>query len=362
MTMNERDHNPLAEDLNLILSKTSDIFESLRNKNIFITGGTGFFGCWLLESVAWANKILNLNTNILVLSRNPLSYVKKAPNLANNPSIKFLTGEVTTFKFPEGKFDFVIHAATESSSKLNDIDPIGMINTIVNGTMHVLEFAKHAGVKRLLLTSSGAVYGKQPQDILNVAEDFSRAPDVLIPQSAYGEAKRLAELLCVSYNKQYNLECTIARCFAFVGPYLPLDIHYAVGNFIRDAVAGGPIYIKGDGTSYRSYMYAGDLASWLWTILVKGISGRAYNVGSDIAISISDLAAAVANCFDPKPEILFGKKPSPNKLPEIYVPNIDLAKKELSLNINVNLENSLRKTIRYYQWKNETLINNFQEM
>lgn len=354
--------NPLAEDLNVILSFTDGIWDNLRNKNIFITGGTGFFGCWLLESITWANEKLGLNANILVLSRDPKSFAKKAPHLAVNPSISFLTGDVTSFEYPEGSFDFVIHAATEASGKMNNEDPVGMINTIVNGTMHVLEFARCAGTKRFLLTSSGAIYGKQPFDIKKITESYNGSPDLSISNSAYGEAKRLAELLCISYNKQYGLECVIARCFAFIGPYLPLNIHYAVGNFIRDALAGGPILILGDGTPYRSYMYAGDLVSWLWTILVNGVPGRAYNVGSDKVINISDLAAAVANCFDPKPEILVGKKPSPNKLPEIYVPNINLAKEELSLNININLEKSLRKTIRYYQGENNTLIKDCQEM
>jgi dTDP-glucose 4,6-dehydratase len=351
--MREYDLNPLAEDLNLILSNISDIIERLRNKNIFITGGTGFFGCWLLESIAWANEILGLNINVLVLSRNPKSFARKAPNLANNPLIKFLAGDVTSFNFPGGKFDFVIHAATEANSKINDEDPIDMIKTIVDGTMHVLEFAKHTGAKRLLFTSSGAVYGRQPQNILNIAEDYNGAPDVSISQSAYGEAKRLSELLCISYNKQYDLECTIARCFAFVGPYLPLDLHYAVGNFIRDALSGGPIYIRGDGTPYRSYMYAGDLVSWLWTILILGIPGRAYNVGSDKEISIYDLALAVADCFDPMPEVLIAKKPSTHKLPERYVPSIERAKKELSLSLNIDLENSIFKTVKYHQLKIE---------
>lgn len=355
MPMKEIYLNPLAEDLNVILSVTDGIWDNLRNKNIFITGGTGFFGCWLLESIAWANEKLGLNVNILVLSRDPKSFAKKAPHLAVNPSISFLTGDVTSFKYPEGSFDFVIHAATEASEKMNNEDPVDMINTIVNGTMHVLEFARRAGIKRFLLTSSGAIYGKQPFEIKNITESYNGSPDLSISNSAYGEAKRLAELLCVSYNEQYGLECVIARCFTFVGPYLPLNIHFAVGNFIGDALAGGPIRVTGDGTPYRSYMYAGDLVSWLWTILVNGMPGRVYNVGSDIAIDILNLAVAVANCFDPKIEILVGKKQRQNKLPELYVPNIDRARKELFLDINVNLEKSLRKTIRYYQLKNNKL-------
>lgn len=343
--------NPLADDLNFLLSLDPNLWEALRNKKIFLTGGTGFFGCWLLESFAWANDQLNLNAKMLVLSRNPTAFAQKAPHLATHPAITFHTGDVNTFQFPADTFDYVIHAATEASAKMNDEDPVGMINTIVRGTERTLEFASQAGVKRFLLTSSGAVYGKLPYSIAKIKETYNGAPDTANPSSAYGEAKRLAEQLCTSYLKQYGLQCLIARCFAFVGPYLPLDIHYAVGNFLRDALNGKPIHIEGDGTPYRSYMYAGDLALWMWTILLNGQPGRIYNVGSDEAISIADLAEAVAGCFEPKQEVVIAKKPDSRKKPERYVPNIDRARKELALKLNYNLESSLRKTIANHQLK-----------
>lgn len=340
--------NPLFEDLEHIFTHTRDLWEELRNKHIFITGGTGFFGCWLLESFAYINEKLRLNSEALILTRNYESFKKKAPHLAKNPTIKFYTGDVRDFKFPEGHFPFIIHAATEASAKLNEENPLEMFNIIVKGTEHILEFAKSCGVEKFLLTSSGAVYGKQPPNLTHVPEDYNGAPEPTNPNSAYGEGKRAAELLCTLYAKKYNFEAKIARCFAFVGPYLPLDIHYAIGNFIRDGINGGPIKVNGDGTPYRSYLYAADLAIWLWTILFKGKSCQPYNVGSDKAISIAELANTVAQSFSPPKEVYIAKKPIAGKTPDRYVPNVEKIAKELNLYQNIYLGEAILKTISWH--------------
>ena len=337
-------NNPLKADLDHILTHTRDLWEELRDQRIFITGGTGFFGCWLLESFAWANDKLHLNAEALVLTRNYESFLKKTPHLATNPAIKFHIGDVRDFEFPEGQFPYVIHAATEASAKLNEENPLLMWDTILEGTRHTLEFARHAETKKFLLTSSGAVYGKQPPDMTHIPEDYPGAPDPTDPNSAYGEGKRAAEMLCAMYAKMYGIQTKIARCFAFVGPYLPLDVHFAIGNFIRDGLQGGPIQVKGDGTPYRSYLYAADLAIWLWTILLQGVSCRPYNVGSEADLSISALAKIVAEIFPTVPEVRIAKKAISNKLSERYVPSTSRAKLELGLSQQIKLNEAIGRT------------------
>jgi len=243
-------------DLNHILQHSNHVWQRMSNKKIFVTGGTGFFGKWLLESFAHANKKLNLNAQMLVLSRDPDSFKNQFPHLGNIPSVRFHKGDVRNFNFPAGKFDFVIHAATDVSAKLNQEDPLLMMDTIIEGTRRVLDFARHTRTRRFLFISSGAVYGTQPPDLPLVPEDYIGAGPTTDPHSAYGQAKRLAELFCAVYQAQYGLEITIARCFALVGPYLNLDIHFAIGNFIRDVLQGRDIQVTGDGTPYRSYLYA----------------------------------------------------------------------------------------------------------
>jgi dTDP-glucose 4,6-dehydratase len=341
--MTPTDH-PLSADLDRVLQRTRPLWEELRGQRLFVTGGTGFFGCWLLESFAWANHRLGLGAEMLVLTRNPDAFRKKAPHLASRPDIRFHTGDVRNFDFPAGSFSHVIHAATEASDKLNRQDPGLMLDTIVAGTRRALEFAARCGAGKFLLTSSGAVYGAQPPGLTHLAEDYPGAPDVSSPQAAYGEGKRLSELLCSIQGPRLGLETKIARCFAFVGPYLPMDAHFAIGNFIRDALAGGPIVVRGDGTPFRSYLYAGDLAVWLWTILLRGAANRPYNVGSSHAVTIAETAAAVARALGQNTPVTIAQKPVPGQPAKRYLPDVSRAAAELQLDQWTSLDDAIRAT------------------
>jgi nucleoside-diphosphate-sugar epimerase len=334
-----------TKDLEHILKHTSHLWEEMGGQNIFITGGTGFFGSWLLESFTWINDRLSLEAKAVVLSRNPGAFASKAPHLANHPSVTLLRGDVRTFAYPSGDFPFVIHAGTESSAKLNQQDPLLMFETIVEGTRRALEFARTHGTSKFLLTSSGAVYGKQPPGMTHIPEDYCGAPDTMKPDSAYGEGKRTAETMCGLYAQKFGLGAKIARCFAFVGPYLPMDAHFAIGNFIRDAQRGGPVRVNGDGTPYRSYLYAADLTIWLWTILLNGQPCRPYNVGSDRSISISDLATTVGKLSNANIEVNIARQADPACPPQRYVPSIERARRELGLESWVSLEEGIEKSL-----------------
>jgi dTDP-glucose 4,6-dehydratase len=336
---------PLSlEDLEHVLEHTRGLWNDLRHRQLFITGGTGFFGCWLLETFAFANTHLGLGANALVLTRDRKSFQAKAPHLASCSAIQLVEGDVRNFTFPKSECSYIIHAAATAS---RFIEPIETLDTIVNGTRRTLDFAVATGAKAFLLTSSGAVYGRQPADLTHLPETYAGSPDITDPAAAYGEAKRVAELFCATYHRQYGINTRIGRCFAFVGPHLPLDAHFAVGNFIRDALAGEPIRITGDGSPLRSYLYAADLMIWLWTILFKGAPGRAYNVGSDESISILDLAKRVLIACETESQIIVTKRPAPNALPLRYVPDTSRARTELGLDQKIDLASAI---IRTAQW------------
>lgn len=350
LNTNNLQDNPLAGDLGHFLTHTEGLWEDLRGKRLFITGGTGFFGRWLLESFAWANYNLALNASALVLTRNYDAFQKDAPYLAANPAIKFHIGDVRNFNFPEGEFSHIIHAAATSAvATFHNEDHLVKFDTVVEGTRHTLDFAVKCHAGKFLLTSSGAVYGRQPLGTTHISEDYYGAPNPVDPNSSWGEGKRVAEFLCAYYSRKYGIETKIARCFAFVGPYLPLDIHYAIGNFIRDGLNGGPIRVNGDGTPYRSYLYAADLAIWLWTILFNGESCLAYNVGSEEGVTIAKLANAVAQSFQKPVEVRIARSPVPNKPQERYVPSTKRAQIGLGLRQYINLSEAIERTIAYAQ-------------
>jgi dTDP-glucose 4,6-dehydratase len=176
-----------------------------------------------------------------------------------------------------------------------------------------------------------------------VPETYPGAGDPLDPRSAYGQAKRMAEQMCSCAAVGSRLEPVIARAFAFVGPGLPLDGHFAIGNFIRDALADAPIVVGGDGTPLRSYLYAGDLAAWLVTLLAQGEAGTAYNVGSDEAVSIADLAGLVARTLPSATGVTIRGTAAAGAHRSRYVPSIARAQ-SLGLAAWTPLDEAIRRT------------------
>jgi nucleoside-diphosphate-sugar epimerase len=329
------------EDLEHVLSHTRHLWDEAKGSSFFITGGTGFFGMWLLESFAHINDALGLGMRATVLTRDPERFRQKAPHLAARRDLDFVAGDVRDFVLPSGEFRYVVHGATTSGGPVDNLE---MLETIIDGTRRVLELAATRGTRKFLFISSGAVYGKQPDYLSHVPEDYQGAPDPLDPRSAYGEGKRVGELFSVLESRKAGFEAKIARCFAFIGPHLPLDAHFAAGNFIRDALAGGPIKVNSDGKSVRSYLYASDLAVWLWTILFQGRAAAAYNVGSDEAISVAELAHTVANSLQSSVEF---SKSSGSLHSTCYAPSIRKAQNDLKLRGEISCRDAVLKTAHW---------------
>lgn len=334
------------EDLDRVHAVVGPRWQALKGQRLFLTGGTGFIGKWLLASLLDAERRLGLGCRITLLTREPEAFRRQAPQLANAPTVELQHGDVRHFQSPAGRFDLVVHAATDVA---NTASPLDTFDTCVSGTRRAFEFAAQAGARRVLLVSSGAVYGRQPGDLPALGEDFAGAPDTLSPQTAYGQGKRAAEWLATSLAATHGLEIVTARCFAFVGPYLPLDAHFAIGNFLRDAMAARPIVIQGDGTPLRSYLHASDMAGWLWALLAEGGTRQAYNVGGEEAVSIAQLAQRVVAALGSSSEIRVLKQAAGGLAPDRYVPDARRIRSELQLPEPIALDEALRRTAAWHR-------------
>jgi dTDP-glucose 4,6-dehydratase len=187
--------------------------------------------------------------------------------------------------------------------------------------------------------SSGAVYGAFAGQATGAKEeDYDNSQ----PLTPYAEAKREAEQRCADS----GIDFVTARAFAFLGPYLPLDAHFAAGNFLRDARRGGPILVSGDGTALRSYLHPADLVVWLLRILLRGQRARAYNVGSDKAVTTAQLAHRIAAAVQPNPEVVI-QSVQPQGPQNIYLPDITRARAELNLDVAILLQDAIARTLAF---------------
>lgn len=315
-------------------------WHELRGAEVLLTGGTGFLGAWLTELLLLADTTHGLGVRLHLLTRDPR---RVSPWVAAHRSVRVVVGDVVDFALPEVALTHVIHGATASSpARTGHESPAQLVSTIVDGTRSVVEVAKTRGARRMLYMSSGAVYGRQPPDLAVIPETWPGAPDPLHSGATYGTCKRLAEHLCV---QESAFETVVARIFAVAGAGLPTDQHFALGNFVADALRGGPIVVRGDGSPLRSYLHAGDLAAWCWRLLLEGHSSTAYNVGSDEAVSIAQLAQRIAA----RTGVTVDVQGTPrDAAPERYVPDVSRAR-ALGLDVWTTLDAAIDATLAWYR-------------
>ena len=212
----------------------------LAGRRIFLTGCTGFFGCNLLEAYTRAWERFKLGGQVSVLTRDSARFRVKAPHLAAHPGIEVLEGDLKHSDFGDSSWDFVIHAAVASG------EPLDILEGNLVAMRRVLDLAHSSRVRRVLFTSSGAVYGPEPPGLSHRDEEHGGAPP-LEGSGAYGEAKRASELLGLLHDERHGHDFLIAWRFAFLGSWRPLEGNFTAGNLIGDGLVGRPIQVNGDG-------------------------------------------------------------------------------------------------------------------
>ncbi len=334
----------IAADVEALLRRLPDL-RRLDGQRLLLTGGTGFFGRWLLAVLDGLRRA-GCDLRVAVVSRDPERFLASEPYYRGADWLDWCAGDLRDVDLGGRAFDLLLHAGTDTSAAAHR-DLLTIYDSILLGTRHLLDAAAAGGARRVLLVGSGAQYGRQPDDVARIAEHQGFACPSESADSAYGEAKRAAETLGALYARRHGFAVVQARCFAFAGPGLPMDGHFAIGNFIRDALRGEPIRLSSRGEALRSYLYGADLAGWLLTLLLRGAPGEAYNVGSDVALSVAELARRVAARLAPDLPVLIPDAGETGPRAR-YIPAIDKAR-GLGLDVWTGLDEAILATARWWR-------------
>lgn len=266
--------------------------------SLLIIGGSGFFGKSILDGYQRGLLTQWGINSIYIMARSASNLRIANPELLNE-TIELINENIATCQnLPSA--DYVIHAAASSDASRYVGDPTGEKENIIKGVDNFCRLAEvFLRKSKILYVSSGAVYGSRSTNAIPFHEetDFHSLDRIDENKLAYAEAKRASEEKIKNLCDK-GLAVSIARCFAFIGKYLPKDQHFAIGNFLQNAINGESIEVKAQKEVYRSYMYADDLVVWLMAICDASSSQcPIYNVGSDEAIEIRSLAKLVGNMY-----------------------------------------------------------------
>ena len=315
------------------------------DNNLLITGGTGFFGTALVEKLSdqLIRKKYDVN-RVYLLSRSE-GDAHRFKN-KNFDWLYYVKGDIHNEEWWNKckNITHVIHAAADSTN--GPMLSCGeRYDQIVNGTRKILGFSESQRIRNFLFISSGAVYARKDGDVDSYKETELCAPLTYDLGQIYGLAKRVAETECLIKAKELSMIVSVARCFSFIGHDLPMDKHFAIGNFIKSAILNEDIVINGNGSQIRSYLHQSDLANILIKMVFENFDGI-YNVGSSEKVSIKRLAKLVvkASTKDIKVRIKGLATSSENEGRNVYVPNTDKLLKDLSIK-PLNLEESISLTL-----------------
>lgn len=339
----------VQSDAEAVLAGRTAPFAALRGQHLFISGGTGFLGTWLLELVRMLNERHDFGVRVTVFSRNARAFASRWPHLGSAKWAAFLDGDIRHLSDLPRDVRYIIHAAGLTDRRLFASQPgaVAEINSV--GTLRLLRAANLLeDLQKFALISTGLVYGAQPWEQPQIDEKFAgplRCDEV---NAVYAESKRFAEVVAQCAISESKLPVVTLRPFAFIGPHMSLQLPWAVTDFIRDSFNGGPIRIMGDGATVRSIMYASDFAYWVLALLAAGRARETYNIGSTVPIDLLELAGLITQHFSPVPEIQTRVGQAGHDRTR-RVPSVAKAATELGLQLTVPLPEAIRRTITWHR-------------
>ena len=293
-----------TSSLQTIAYQLDSAAESFRKKKVLITGSSGFIGNWLSQGLSYLNEHLGLDMELIFLSRKIDSNFRENISKYKTRSITFIETDLTNDNFSQiqvlKNLDFVFHTATTLTNLeaqiRNSVAGFAILGT--SKLINVIRASQEPPV--FIHLSSGAVYGHHSSESGLISEDtkFDKNVDL----SSYGYAKRQIEDLVISASKEGLIVGTNPRLFSFFGPSLPLDIHFAIGNFVGNAISGKNIQVTGSPNSSRSYLYVGDLVRKLLLLSIKP-TAETIHIGSAKPINMLALASTVKEVVNDKIEV-----------------------------------------------------------
>lgn len=337
-------------DAEAVLAGRAERLSALKGQHIFISGGTGILGTWLLELIKVLNESHGFGLKLTVLSRNARSFALRWPHLGKASWVRWQEDDIRYLTELPRDVRYIIHAAALTDRRLFASQPgaVAEINSL--GTQRILRAANLLeDVQKFVLLSSGLVYGAQPWELPRIDERYAGSLRSNEVGSVYAESKRFAEVLAQCAISETKLPVVTLRPFAFVGPYQSMQLPWAVTDFIRDSFNGGPIRIMGDGVTVRSLMYASDYAFWVLAALARGRAGETYNVGSAEPVDLLTLAQTITRFFAPVPEIRTQVGQSGHDRNRL-VPDTAKIQRELGVSQTVALDAALQKTIEWHRF------------
>ena len=344
-------HAIVHEDLKAVL-ESSIGWESFRGKTVLVTGASGFLPAYMVETLLLLNELTGTQCRVVCLVRNSANAEVRFRRYRLRNDLAFVQADVSEPIPDMDRCDFIIHAASQASPKYYSSDPVGTMTANLLGTDQLLRLARKWESERFMFFSTGEVYGCVGADKVPTAESDYGYIDILNQRSCYAESKRAAETLVVSYLQQFKVPSVIVRPFHTYGPGMKLDDGRVYADFVRDVVNRADIHMTSNGRAVRAFCYLSDAVAGFFTVLLKGISGQAYNVGNpDAAMSIQDLADMLVNLFPERAcRVVRQAQLDEHYIPSpisINSPNIDRIG-ELGWRPHVSPLDGFRRTIQYY--------------
>jgi nucleoside-diphosphate-sugar epimerase len=361
----------VGRDLDYVCENLRDEFGAMAGRRVLMTGGAGFLGYYMVQSVLHWNDRARADQRIAMTVFD--NYIRGVPAW-----LEALGGreDLTQTRFdirhalpdPMPEFDYIIHAAGIASPIYYRAHPLETMDANIDGLRRLLEYARARrdsghNFSGFIFYSSSEIYGDPAPDMIPTPEDYRGNVSCTGPRACYDESKRYGETLCVVFAKHYGVPVRMVRPFNNYGPGLKISDRRVIPDFARDVMAGRDIVMLSDGKPMRTFCYVADAVVGYYKALVRGRAGEPYNIGVDRPeISMKDLAGRVVSTardlFGYSGRVVSGESGESDYLvdnPNRRCPDMTKSNTELGYHPTILVDEGLRRSLTWYHYHPEAV-------